>query len=130
MGVGCVGQGGLEVCPHLDLLCISYHEPRYQLGEHFQDGALVVPHVFLMQGFYVLLVNVRDNCIDASLADDLLVYKALPQGQLLLLKLEEVYSLLDLPIGVAKLKDLQTHLRVQIPVSAFHVGRSVPTFLH
>ena len=38
-------------------------------------------------------------------------------------------GVLDLPIGITKLKDLQTHSRVQIPISTFHVGHSVPTFL-
>ena len=36
---------------------------------------------------------------------------------------------LDLPIGITKLKDLQTHSRVQIPIATFHVEHSVPTFL-
>ena len=37
-------------------------------------------------------------------------------------------QLLDLPIRITKLKDLQTHLRVQIPISTFHVEHSGPTF--
>ena len=93
MGVGGVGPGGLKVCPHLDLLRIRYCVSRAQLGEHFQDGALVVSHVFLMQGFYVLLVDVCGDCLDANLADNILVDKACPQGQMLLLKLEEVSEL-------------------------------------
>ena len=93
MGVGGVRSGGIEVYPHLDILCIRYREPRSQLGEHFQDGALVVPHVFLMQGFYVLLVDICGDCIDADLSKDLLLDNARPQGQLLLLKLEEVSDL-------------------------------------
>ena len=36
--------------------------------------------------------------------------------------------LLDLPIGIAKLNYLQTHLRLQMPISTFHVEHSVPTF--
>ena len=88
MGVGGVRPGGLKVCLHLDLLCIHYREPCAQLGEHFQDGTLVVPHVFLMQGFYVLLVNVCDDCLNDDLVDDLLVEKVRPQEHLLLLKLE------------------------------------------
>ena len=78
MGVGDFGPGGVKVGPHLDLLRIRYCEPRAQLGEHFQDGALVVPHVFLMEGRYVLLVDVRDDCLTANMADDLLVDKACP----------------------------------------------------
>ena len=46
-----------------------------------------------MEGLYLLLVEVLYNCLDADLADNLLVNKALPQGQLLLLKLEEVSAL-------------------------------------
>ena len=46
-----------------------------------------------MQEFYVLLVDVRYDFLDADLAGDLLVDKALPKVQLLLLKLEEVSAL-------------------------------------
>ena len=78
MGVGDFGPGGIKVGPHLDLLRIRYCEPHAQLGEYFQYGALVVPHVSVMEGIYVLLVDVRDNCLDADLADDLLVDEARP----------------------------------------------------
>ena len=37
-------------------------------------------------------------------------------------------GVLDLPTGITKLKNLQTHLRTQIPISTFHVVNSVPTF--
>ena len=37
-------------------------------------------------------------------------------------------TMLDLSIGITNLKDLQTHSRVQIPISKFHVEHSVPTF--
>ena len=43
------------------------------------------------------------------------------------LELEQL--LLDLPIRITKLKDIHTHLRVQILISIFHVEHSVPTFL-
>ena len=54
---------------------------------------LVVTHIFLMEGIDVLFVNISDDRIDANLADKPLVYKSLPHGQLLLLKLEEVSAL-------------------------------------
>ena len=43
-----------------------------------------------MEGINVLFVDVCDNRLDAELADDLLVDKAFPQCQLILLNLEEV----------------------------------------
>ena len=42
---------------------------------------------------------------------------------------EVVVALLDSPIGITKLKELQTYSWVQIPVSTFHVEQSIPTFL-
>ena len=37
-------------------------------------------------------------------------------------------EMLDLPIGITKLKDLQTHEQVQIPITTIHVEHRVPTF--
>ena len=38
-------------------------------------------------------------------------------------------GVLDSLIGITKLKDLQIHSQVQIPISTFHVEHRVPTFL-
>ena len=46
-----------------------------------------------MEGINVLFVDVCDNRLDAELADDLLVDKAFPQCQLILLNLEEISAL-------------------------------------
>ena len=46
-----------------------------------------------MEGLDILFVDVRDDPLDADLDNNLLVDKAHPYVQLLLLKLEEVYAL-------------------------------------
>ena len=55
------------------------------------------------------------------------LFRALPQ--LSLFPSLTTFRMLDLPIRIHKLKELQTHLRVQIPISTFHVEHRVPTFL-
>ena len=60
------------------------------MRENFQDGALFVTHVFLRERLYVLFVKVLDDCLNADLDYNILVDRAFPQVQLLLLKLERV----------------------------------------
>ena len=63
------------------------------MGEHLQDGSLAVPNVFLMEGLNVLFVDVCENRLDSDLDVNILVDESRLQGQLPLLKLEEVSSL-------------------------------------
>ena len=93
MCVGGVGPGLLKVVNNLDLILVGDGEPRAQLGKNFEGRLLVAPHVFLVEGIDVMLVNVCDNCLDIDLADDLLVYETRPHGHLLLLKFDEVSAL-------------------------------------
>ena len=93
MCIGGVGPGGLKLGSRIYLLCVGYGKPPAQLGDHFEDRSLVVPHVFLVELLDVLFIDVRDDLLDADLADNLMVDKACPHGQMLLLKLEEVSAL-------------------------------------
>ena len=54
---------------------------------------LVAPQVLFIEGLNILFVDVQEDRLDADLADNLLVDEARPQGQIILLKLEEVSAL-------------------------------------
>ena len=60
------------------------------MRENLEDCAFVLSHVFFVEGLDVLLIDVRDNFIDAHLVNKLMVDVVRPHGQMLLLDFEEV----------------------------------------